>query len=154
MESFDESLRLLAEEMIEAMYTADGVGLAAPQVGKSIRLFVADPRIKETPDPQVFVNPVLEYEGQMLGEEEGCLSIPGIQVTIRRPQIARIRAQDLDGNPFEMESDGFPARVWQHEKDHLDGILIIDRMTPLDRLSTRKSLKELRKAAEPPNEAL
>ena len=146
MESFDSSLRQLAEAMIEVMYSADGVGLAAPQVGESIRLFVADPRTQEGREPRVFINPVLEYAGQMVGEEEGCLSIPGIQVNIRRPESVCIRAQDLEGNPFEIQSEGFPSRVWQHECDHLDGVLIIDRMTPLDRLSTRKSLKELRQA--------
>ena len=152
VETFDQDLAELARQMIEVMYAADGVGLAAPQIGRSIRMFVADPRQSEEPDPRVFINPVLEYDGGIEAEEEGCLSIPGIRVQVRRPVTARIRAQDIDGNPLELESDGFAARVWQHECDHLDGVLIIDRMSPLDRLSTRKSLKELRLAAELPPE--
>ena len=154
VDSFDHSLAKLAQEMIEVMYAADGVGLAAPQIGRSIRMFVADSREIEEPSPMIFVNPVMEFAGQMLGEEEGCLSIPGIRVTIRRPEFTRIRAQDIEGNPVVLESDGFAARVWQHECDHLDGVLIIDRMSPLDRLSTRKSLKELRQAAELPPDTL
>jgi len=152
VETFDQDLAELARQMIEVMYAADGVGLAAPQIGRSIRMFVADPRQSEEPDPRVFINPVLEYDGGIEAEEEGCLSIPGIRVQVRRPVTARIRAQDIDGNPLELESDGFAARVWQHECDHLDGVLIIDRMSPLDRLSTRRSLKELRLAAELPPE--
>ena len=131
VDSFDHSLAKLAQEMIEVMYAADGVGLAAPQIGRSIRMFVADSREIEEPSPMIFVNPVMEFAGQMLGEEEGCLSIPGIRVTIRRPEFTRIRAQDIEGNPVVLESDGFAARVWQHECDHLDGVLIIDRMSPL-----------------------
>lgn len=134
--------------MIEVMYEAEGVGLAAPQVGASIRLFVADPREGDALDPVVFINPTLELEGDWISEEEGCLSIPDVRVHVRRPTVSTIRAFDLDGNPFELQSDTLAARVWQHETDHLDGVLIIDRMSPLDRLATRKALKELRSAAE------
>lgn len=148
VESFDGALRSLVERMIRVMYEADGVGLAAPQVGESIRLFVADPREGEAPNPIAFINPELELQGEMVGEEEGCLSIPGVQVCVRRPVEASITAQDLDGNPFTLSNAGLAARVWQHETDHLNGILIIDRMSPLDRLATRKTLKELRADAE------
>ena len=80
-------------------------------------------------------------------KEEGCLSIPGINIELRRPQAATVNAQDLAGQPFELSDDDVLARVWQHELDHLDGILIIDRMSPMDRLATRKILKELEATA-------
>ena len=140
----DEGIRQLAARMIESMYAAEGVGLAAPQVGRGIRLFVADPRESDSPDPTVFVNPVLEISGDLVPFEEGCLSIPDVRVTVRRPQSARITATDLDGASFTLESDDFPARVWQHEFDHLEGVLIVDRMSPRDRLAHRRTLKEMR----------
>lgn len=140
----DEEVRALAGRMIELMYGADGVGLAAPQVGVSKRLFVADPRLSESPDPVVFINPEISVEGEQDIAEEGCLSIPEIRLMVTRPVRARIRAQDLDGDWFELEADEFPARVWQHEFDHLEGRLIIDRMTPRERLVHRRALKALR----------
>jgi peptide deformylase len=78
--------------------------------------------------------------------EEGCLSLPDIRGSILRPGVARIRALGLDGNEFELESDGFPARVWQHEFDHLEGVLIIDRMRPIDKLANRRALRDLERA--------
>ena len=141
---FDDELRNLAARMIETMYEAEGVGLAAPQVGHSIRLFVADPRDSPEPDPVVFVNPRLELDGGLEIFEEGCLSIPEIRINVRRPGTARIFASDLDGQPFSLESDGFAARVWQHEFDHLEGRLIVHRMNPRDRLVHRRALKEMR----------
>ncbi|MBC04017.1 MAG: peptide deformylase [Phycisphaerae bacterium] len=144
VDAVDDELRQLAARMIETMYAAEGVGLAAPQVGRSIRLFVADPRDSPEPDPVVFVNPRLELEGDLEIFEEGCLSIPDIRVDVRRPGAARILATDLDGEEFALESDGFAARVWQHEFDHLEGRLITDRMSPRDRLVHRRALKEMR----------
>ena len=144
----DDSVRGLAARMIEAMYEADGVGLAAPQVGHALRMFVADARESEEPDPVVFINPELEISGQMDIAEEGCLSIPEVRVMVRRPVAARITATGLDGERFTIESDGFPARVWQHEFDHLEGTLITDRMSPRDRLVHRRALKEMRQSFE------
>ncbi|MFM1833417.1 MAG: Peptide deformylase [Planctomycetota bacterium] len=144
----DDDLRRLAEAMIEVMYEADGVGLAAPQVGISRRMFVADPRRTDEPDPQVFINPEIRLTGDLVPFEEGCLSIPDVRVTVRRPQVATIVATGLDGEPFEMTDDDFAARVWQHEFDHLDGVLIVDRMSPRDRLAHRRTLKEMRAAFE------
>lgn len=144
VDAVDDDIRSLAARMIETMYEADGVGLAAPQVGHSIRLFVADPRDSPEPDPVVFINPTLELDGELELFEEGCLSIPDIRVTVRRPGAARISAIDLDGESFTLESDGFAARVWQHEFDHLEGRLIVDRMSPRDRLVHRRALKEMR----------
>lgn len=144
VEAVDDEIRSLAARMIESMYQAEGVGLAAPQVGRSLRLFVADPRESGEMDPVVFVNPVLELDGDLEPFEEGCLSIPDIRVIVRRPGAASITATNLDGHPFTLRSDGFAARVWQHEFDHLDGKLIIDRMNPRDRLVHRRALKEMR----------
>ena len=97
---------------------------------------------------RVFINPTITVEDQqLLTHEEGCLSLPGIHVDIRRPGAVTISAQDITGEPFSLKSDDFFARVWQHEFDHLDGVLIIDRMTRMDRLATRKALRELEAAA-------
>ena len=148
VDTFDEALAGLVEAMIETMYSADGVGLAAPQVGHSIRLFVADPQTTEEPNPQVFINPEITISGDIESAEEGCLSIPDIRVQVRRPMVAVIRAQDVSGEWFELESDDFPARVWQHEFDHLDGKMILDRMSPMDRLATRKAVKAMRLDAQ------
>lgn len=144
----DDEIRALAARMIESMYEAEGVGLAAPQVGRSIRLFVADPRDSPENDPVVFINPELELDGPLEPFEEGCLSIPDVRVTVRRPIAVRITATDLDGNRFTLENDEFAARVWQHEFDHLNGTLIIDRMGPRDRLVQRRTLKDMRAAFE------
>jgi peptide deformylase len=89
---------------------------------------------------------VLEAVGAVEPYEEGCLSLPDIRGSILRPGVARIRALGLDGNEFELESDGFPARVWQHEFDHLEGVLIIDRMRPIDKLANRRALRDLERA--------
>lgn len=148
VEAVDDAIRGLVEAMIETMYEADGVGLAAPQVGVSRRLFVADPRGTDEPAPQVFINPELRLEGDLVPFEEGCLSIPDVRVTVRRPERATIVATDLDGNRFEISDDDFAARVWQHEFDHLEGVLIVDRMSPRDRLAHRRTLKEMRAAFE------
>ncbi len=146
VEVFDEGLPALVERMVELMRDAQGAGLAAPQVGVSRRLFVIeDESGPEGPSiPTVFINPELELGGDLIPFEEGCLSIPDIRTTIRRPKTVRIKAFDLQGQPFELEDDDFLARVWQHEFDHLEGVLITDRMNPRDRLANRKALKELR----------
>lgn len=144
----DQSIKDLAERMIELMNEADGLGLAAPQVGVPLRMFVA--QVKQEDEPvRVYINPELsEFAPEMESHEEGCLSLPGIHVHVRRPYAATITATDLEGNRFSLTSDGLLARVWQHENDHLDGVLIIDKMNTMDRLATRKALKELQAAAE------
>jgi peptide deformylase len=143
VEAFDDALRGLAEEMIQLRKEHQGIGLAAPQAGHSIRMFVCNTE-EEGEEEQIFVNPeILEASGDLEWSEEGCLSLPEIRGSVRRPIFVRIRAQDLDGEHFELESDGLHARVWLHENDHLDGVLILDRMRPLDRLANRRALKEL-----------
>jgi len=140
---FDDRLRALAARMIELMHGEKGVGLAAPQVGENIRMFVANPTGEEGAD-RVYINPVLT--DQQTGEdeeEEGCLSLPEIRANIVRGKSMRIDAQDLEGKPFSDAQTGFTARVWQHEFDHLNGTLIIDRMGPVAKMASRKVLKEL-----------
>jgi peptide deformylase len=143
----DPEVRAVAVRMIELMHEADGVGLAGPQVGLPWRLFVTNARDAD-PEDRVYLNPRLTLgRSELEAEEEGCLSLPGITVGVRRPVEASIEAVDLDGRPVTRSAEGMLARIWQHENDHLDGVLIIDRMTPMDRLSTRKALKELELAA-------
>jgi peptide deformylase len=153
VEVFDGSLKELATRMLELMREARGLGLAAPQVGMNIRLFVMNPTGQEG-DDRVYVNPVLsEAEGEEEAEE-GCLSLPGIHVNIIRNKVMRMTAQDLDGRPIEQKETGHIARIWQHEYDHLNGTLLTDRMGPAARMTNRKLLKEMeeRYAAEHPAE--
>jgi len=148
VDAIDEQIRSIAQRMIELMNEADGLGLAAPQVGVSLRLFVAQSRQDDEP-VRVYINPILsDLSAELDSREEGCLSLPGVNVHVRRPAGATITALDLDGKPFTLTRDSLLARVWQHEMDHLDGVLIIDKMNPMDRLANRKALKELQAAAE------
>ncbi len=140
---FDQNLKDLAGRMVELMKEARGVGLAAPQVGENIRLFVMNPTGEEN-DTRVYVNPVLtEGQGEEEGEE-GCLSLPKINAKIWRSKSLRMQAKDLEGNPIDEMADAYIARIWQHETDHLDGTLIIDRMGPVAKLAARRILKELK----------
>ena len=140
--TFDPALRTLSERMLELMREARGVGLAAPQVGQNIRLFVMNHSGKPE-DDRVYANPALtEAEGEEQGEE-GCLSLPGINGEILRSLKLRLQAQDLAGNPVDLTESGYIARIWQHEVDHLNGTLLVDRMGPVARMATRRTLKEL-----------
>ena len=134
----------LVEDMRRVAAELDGAGIAAPQLGESLRIFLTCAREHEP--ERVFINPVLDAVGAVVPHDEGCLSLPDIRGTILRPGVARIRAMGLDGKEFELESDGFPARVWQHEYDHLEGVLIIDRMRPIDKLANRRALRDLERA--------
>jgi peptide deformylase len=137
-----DEVRGVVARMIDLMKQEKGVGLAGPQVGLGWRIFVTD--APEDAEVRVYVNPELRLlPGERELHEEGCLSIPGVHVEIERPIAATIIAHDLDGNPIEREANGFVARVWQHEFDHLNGVLIIDRMSPIDKLANHKTLKEL-----------
>ncbi|MBU3728405.1 MAG: peptide deformylase [Phycisphaerales bacterium] len=144
----DAWVRGLAGEMLRIMREEDGVGLAAPQVGESVRMFVTAAQEDESAPERVYINPVIvSFEGALEASEEGCLSLPGIRGTIRRPPRIAVRATGLDGEAFTLLSSGLLARCWQHEIDHLDGILIIDRMSAIDRLASRKPLRQLESAA-------
>lgn len=143
VEVFDDALADLTRRMIALMHEAKGVGLAAPQVGQSIRLFVCN-HTGEPQDNQVVVNPVLlDFEG-VEEKPEGCLSIPGVTVTMRRPARVRLTALNAQGEAYEIKGDDLRARIWQHETDHLDGKLIIDNMSEADEIANRKALKQLR----------
>lgn len=143
IEHFDNDLRALATDLERLMQEHEGVGMAAPQIGESVRVFIANSN-EEGEDTKVFVNPeIVEAGGPLEWKDEGCLSLPGIQGSIRRPTKVRIKAFDVTGTPFEASSEGLLARIWQHEYDHLDGILILDRMRPLDRISNRRAVKAL-----------
>lgn len=148
IERIDESVRDVAHRMIELMHEAEGVGLAAPQVGLPWRMFVANSQQDEDEPDVVYINPKIEVFGDLSPREEGCLSLPGINAEIRRPGSVRISAVDLAGEPFSREDHSVLARVWQHEYDHLDGILILNRMTTMDRLAVRKAVRELEAAAK------
>lgn len=142
VDTFDDNLRALAAKMFELMREHRGVGLAAPQVGQNLRLFVMNHSGKPE-DDRVYVNPVLtDATGEEEGEE-GCLSLPGINTKVIRVRTLRIEARDLNGNPVVETETGYRARIWQHETDHLNGTLIIDRMGPTAKIAYRKTLKEL-----------
>ena len=139
---FDYGLRDLVVQMFRLLREHRGVGLAAPQVGKNLRLFVMNPS-GEAGDDRVYINPVLSDAESDDEAEEGCLSLPDIHVKVVRNKKMRMAAQDLEGNPFVETASGFVTRVWQHEFDHLNGILLTDRMGPVAKMQNRKKLKEL-----------
>ncbi len=142
----DDHIRAVALRMIELMHRAPGVGLAAPQVGLAWRLFVANPT-GEDGDDRIYINPELTLiPGSNAAREEGCLSIPGVTVEVIRPTQATIVATNLEGQRFEESADDLLARIWQHEFDHLEGVLIIDRMSPIDRMANKRALRELEEA--------
>lgn len=142
----DQDVKERAREMLEIMYREHGVGLAAPQVAWGTRLFVMNPAPEQEPSGErVYVNPrIVETEGEEMGEE-GCLSIPDVRGHVARHRRIRIKAQDLDGSVVEEELEELPARVFQHELDHLDGILFIVRLSSSERLLVKKDLKRLEK---------
>lgn len=141
VEQFDDELRRLVADMFETMYAAEGVGLAAQQIGVALRLFVMDCEgIK-----LVAANPeIVSAEGEQ-GGEEGCLSVGKIHAPLRRANHVVIRAQDEHGNPYEHEATGLAARCFLHETDHNDGTLFIDRLTPLKRDMVKKRFQKLKK---------
>jgi peptide deformylase len=142
IETVDEEVRHLATRMIDLMFASRGVGLAAPQVGLTARLFVATPTFERS-NVHVYVNPrIIETDGSQ-EDEEGCLSFPGIYCKVKRSQSIVIRATGLDGNVFEQSCEDLHARICQHENDHLNGVLLADRMSTVAKLANRKALREL-----------
>jgi peptide deformylase len=142
IKEFTPDLRELAAQMFVAMREQHGVGLAAPQIGRNIRLFVMN-ATGNPEDDRVYVNPVLtEAEGDDEAEE-GCLSIPELRVKIVRAKRLQMDARDLEGKPVHETADGFVARVWQHETDHLNGVLLTDRMGAVAKIANRGLLKDL-----------
>ena len=139
VEAFDDFLKRLYEDMLETMYDAPGVGLAAPQVGLSLRFCVFDAR--DGSGPHAVANPVLSGLDGSQEEDEGCLSIPGLWYRTTRALRARVDGLDLNGSPVSLEGEELVARIFQHETDHLAGTLFIDRLSKGER---RKTLAELR----------
>jgi len=146
VEIFDEALKKLVQDMIETMYSARGIGLAATQVNVHKRLLVLDVSEKQD-QPRVYINPqILSSEGEQ-DHEEGCLSVPGIYASVNRAETITLRAQDSDGNTFEEQAEGLHAVCIQHEMDHLIGRLFVDYLSPLKRNMVRKKLEKQRKVA-------
>lgn len=145
---FDDDLSELVADMFETMEQAPGVGLAAPQVGVPLRLFVYDWTDDDDQrwrgvavNPQLWLSPVPIGEADEDDESEGCLSVPGERYPLKRAELAILRAHDLDGKPFEIRADGWLARIFQHEYDHLDGVLYVDRLEPLHAKNAAKAVK-------------
>lgn len=144
VQSVGEELRALARDMFETMYEADGVGLAANQVGVLKRLIVVDPREQDV-TPMALVNPRVVSTGDETDRaEEGCLSIPGLRDVVERASAVTVEALDLDGERVRVEAEGLLARVLLHEIDHLDGVLFLDRVSPLKRKLLLKKWKKVK----------
>ncbi len=148
---FGDMLKAIARDMAETMYAEPGVGLAATQIGVSLRLITIDVREADGESGELLklANPeIIEQEGEIIGEE-GCLSVPGVREDVKRAERIKVRAQDLDGQEKIIEAEGFLAVVFQHEIDHLDGILFIDRLSPLKRAGIKRRLRrEAEQAAD------
>jgi len=141
--AFDDDLSALALGMLERMHASNGVGLAAPQVGVRSRVLVMNPTGEEG-DDRVLINPeILERTGVETSYEEGCLSFPGVYAEVRRPDGCKVRFFSVDGEEHEEEFTGFTSRVIQHEYDHLEGVLLVDRMSPADKVRNKHVLQDL-----------
>jgi len=146
---FDEEIKTLAEDMLETMYAAPGIGLAAAQVGVNLRLLVIDITGGEEQGHQIiFTNPELTEQEGIEEAEEGCLSIPGFTAMIERPSKVHVVGQDLEGNPQELDAEGILARAVCHEIDHLDGILYLDHASVLKRDLIKRKIRKLIRAGE------
>lgn len=143
----DAKIRKLADDMLETMYDAPGVGLAGPQIGVMKRIFVIDCADKDTaPDPMILINPEITWESEGLNTyEEGCLSIPDIYEEVTRPEMVRMSYLDVDGKKHEDEFDELYATAVQHELDHLDGVLFIDYISKMKRAMITNKMKKLKK---------
>ena len=144
------AIRAAVDDMIETMYDEVGIGLAAPQVGVSIRLILVDDGSR---GPRALINPTIVGRGGSIRGEEGCLSIPGIFGEVERSEWVRVEAQDAEGHPLAFETRGLQARVIQHEMDHLDGVLFIDRLPPVTRDRIKKKIQKEGLPAEAPHHA-
>jgi len=150
---FDDALRSLVRDMFETMYHADGIGLAAPQIGLSTRVIVVDLRREEDEDLEphrvALINPVVSWEGDETHKQtEGCLSIPGLEEVVQRPVEVRVEGKDPHGKDLVLEADDLFARALQHEIDHVNGVLFLDRVSPLKRRMLLKKWKKLEAEAK------
>lgn len=149
VERFDDELARLADDMIETMHAAPGIGLAAPQVGAETRMAVVDVSVGEDPDALlVMVNPEIVAEEGKETEVEGCLSLPEITDRVQRPRKIRLRARDVTGEAFEVEAEDLFARAICHEIDHLDGVLFVDHLRGLRKERARRKLRRLAEEQE------
>ena len=147
VEVFDDCLRVLAERMMDIMVETGGVGLAGPQAGVNLRIFVAS--IDGTKEnARVYINPTIKVEGPLVTNEEGCLSLPGLSGKIKRYDMCTVTAQDLDGNEFTEAGEGLQARIYQHEHDHLEGRMIKDRLGTAAKIRAKRRLKQLEEEYE------
>ena len=145
----DAELGALVDDLIATMRAASGVGLAAPQVGVSQRVFVIDVSMGKKHDALlVLVNPEFEQRAGMQLEEEGCLSVPGFHATVARPAAVRVRGLDRTGEPLTIDATGLLARALQHEMDHLDGVLFVDRLRPVRRRHILRRVEALRRRGQ------
>jgi peptide deformylase len=149
VKKFDAAFAQLTEDMFASMYVAQGVGLAAPQIGLNLRVAVVDVTGGKNPEGKVVLaNPeVIHYEGEKR-EEEGCLSIPGFRGYVVRPQFVTVKAQDVKGERFEIRGEDLLARAFCHEIDHLNGILFIQHLSMLKRDLIKRKIKKMRKLGE------
>jgi peptide deformylase len=149
VEQFNDELKTLVDDMFESMYAAQGVGLAAPQIGVNLRLAVIDVTNGKNPEAKIVcANPqIVHAEGEQR-EEEGCLSVPGFRGYVARPIYVTVSAQDASGKPFEMRGEGLLARAFCHEIDHLDGVLFITHLSLLKRDLIKRKVRKLKKAGE------
>lgn len=149
VQKFDEELQTLVADMFESMYAAQGVGLAAPQIGISLRLAVIDVTNGKNPEAKIVcANPeIIHQEGEQR-EEEGCLSLPGFRGYVIRPQYVTVRAQDASGAKFEMRGEQLLARAFCHEIDHLNGALFITHLSMLKRDMIKRKIRKMKKAGE------
>ena len=144
IEKFDESLVSLSRDLIDTMYDADGVGLAAPQIGVNKRIFVMDcSREDEGKDCRIVINPQIEYQSEEMGSyKEGCLSIPGITEEISRPKVIKVLYQDINGVLERNTYDDLWSTCFQHELDHLNGKLFIDHLRPMKKILVKNKIKK------------
>ncbi len=146
---FDEELKQLAADMFESMYAASGIGLAAPQIGKSLRIAVIDVTSGKNPEAKIVIaNPEITHSEGEQREDEGCLSLPGFHGSVVRPQYVTVRAQDATGASFEMRGEGLLARAFCHEIDHLHGVLFIQHLGMLKRDMIKRKIRKMIKNGE------
>jgi peptide deformylase len=144
VEKIDDNICQLAKKMTEIMLEQKGIGLAAPQAGVPLRIFIIS--IDGTKEKvKVYINPTVTQAGGIISFEEGCLSVPGIRTRIRRYEKCTVTATDLDGNEFTEQAEGLYARALQHEYDHIQGVTIVSRMGQVAKITYRKQLKKLKK---------
>jgi peptide deformylase len=147
VKKIDDNIRRLVEKMIDIMLKNSGIGLAAPQVGVPLRIFIISLDVSKEA-VKIYINPTVTTTGELDSIDEGCLSVPGVHTKVRRYKKCKVTATDLDGNEFTEEAEGLYARALQHEYDHINGFTIVNRMGQTAKIVHRKQLKKLREEHE------